>query len=220
MILAVAATQMEMDPFREQLGAAAQRVATLVCGVGPVEAAVRLLQYMQDCAGIQLVVNFGVGGAYLQKKHLQQPKLLDLCLATSEVFGDVGICFGDRLEYLDERFTGRQVIALDADYRRRTGAMLDRWRQQYHSGTFVTVAGVSGTVERGRFLQEHWQALCENMEGAALARVCREQRVPMLELRVISNLVEDRNPALWRLVEAATLAGRTAAHIVLELSNG
>jgi futalosine hydrolase len=217
MILAVAATQMELAPFLDSFDSGLSPVATLVSGVGPVQSAVRLGRFLQSDSSIELVVNFGVAGAYILPDGQKQPKLLDLCLASSEVFGDLGICLGEKLEYLDEQLTGRMVIDCDCESFRKMKKILKKHNISYYDGPFITVNSVSGTAARGRFLQQRWGGLCENMEGAALAQVCQEYGLPIIELRTISNLVEDRDQNNWCLVEAAARAGRTAARIVEEL---
>jgi futalosine hydrolase len=78
-------------------------------------------------------------------------------------------------------------------------------------GTFVTVSCVSGTSRRGDLLARQHQGLCENMEGAAAARVCREFGLPLLEMRCVSNLVEERDLRKWRLREACDRCGEAAA---------
>jgi nucleoside phosphorylase len=44
------------------------------------------------------------------------------------------------------------------------------------------------------------------MEGAAVAHVAHLHRIPVGEVRGISNIVTDRNTASWRLQEAAQAA--------------
>ena len=44
------------------------------------------------------------------------------------------------------------------------------------------------------------------MEGAAVALACRQLSVPLLEIRGISNLVEDRDTSLWNLPLGMTTA--------------
>jgi len=41
------------------------------------------------------------------------------------------------------------------------------------------------------------------MEGAAVAQVCQQYKVPFLEIRGVSNMVEDRNLQNWDLAGAA-----------------
>jgi futalosine hydrolase len=40
------------------------------------------------------------------------------------------------------------------------------------------------------------------MEGAAVAMVCQKFNVPCVELRCVSNMVEDRKEKNWQLAEA------------------
>jgi futalosine hydrolase len=77
---------------------------------------------------------------------------------------------------------------------------------------------VSGTEQRGNILGVEFQGLCENMEGAGVARVCDQFAVPVLEVRCISNLVEDRNTDNWQLRQACTKAGQAAAVIIKTLA--
>jgi futalosine hydrolase len=60
--------------------------------------------------------------------------------------------------------------------------------------------------------------MCENMEGAAVVRVCREFNLPSAELRCISNYVEDRDLSTWCLPEAAAKAAHTAIQLVKGLT--
>ena len=48
-----------------------------------------------------------------------------------------------------------------------------------------------------RELEERYHGLCENMEGAAVAQVAACHGVPWLEVRGISNMVEDRDLSKW-----------------------
>lgn len=67
-------------------------------------------------------------------------------------------------------------------------------------GRFVTVSTGSGTAERGRELYNRFGSpLCENMEGAAVAQVALRYGVDCLEVRGMSNLVEDRDLSRWNI---------------------
>jgi futalosine hydrolase len=74
------------------------------------------------------------------------------------------------------------------------------------TGKFLTLSQVTGVRAYGDALYERFGALCESMEGAAAAHVCALHEVPFLEVRGISNLVEDRDRAKWRIKEAAAAA--------------
>jgi futalosine hydrolase len=66
-------------------------------------------------------------------------------------------------------------------------------------------------------LAARFNGLCENMEGAAVARVCAEFSLPVLELRAISNLVQDRDLSRWQMAAACGRAAAAAALIIGEL---
>ena len=220
MLLAVAATENEMAPFLDLGRFDPDRLSTLVCGVGPLGSGVRTARYLEKHhRRIASVVNFGVGGAYLHEEPAKGAGVLDICLATREVLGDYGVCFGLEIEpFADPAIGGPASFDLDQGLWDRAVRILQDNGIDHLSGTFVTVNGASGTEARGRRLRERFTAICENMEGAAIARACREFGLPLLEIRSISNLVEDRPGEPWRLGEAAAAAARTAALITQTLA--
>ena len=219
MFLVAAATAFEMDAF---LRACPPEVPflSLITGVGPVEAAVRLTAFVaQSAVRFQGVVNFGVAGAYCRENG--GADLLDLCLAEREILGDLGVCHGEEIELL--RGASLEIVdafELDRNLLDRAAAVLTSSSVPFHCGPFVTVNCVSGSRRRGALLAQTHRALCENMEGAAAARVCQQFALPLLELRCISNLVEDRNLHNWRLREACVRCGEVAAAVVKGLSHG
>ena len=217
MILVVCATELELDPLRAIVPADENQWTALVCGVGVVETTLSLSRILEQRKGaFDTVVHFGVGGAYISSAG-QGAELLDICLAEEELFGDFGICHKDHMEMLPENLTHKARYPLSTDLRNHCIDVLTKEHIRFRQGTFVTVAGVSATAERGEMLQRQYQGLCENMEGAAVARVCEEYALPLLELRCISNYVEDRNLSRWRLQEACQSAAECTALFVQEL---
>jgi futalosine hydrolase len=217
MYLVTAATQFEMEPFLTSFEL--DGVEDLVTGVGPVETAVRIMAFLHDMsADIEGVVNFGVAGSYVGPKGKPKADILDICLAAKEVFGDLGVCLNDRIEQI--RGEGLEVgdaFDMDAGMLALTEQALQDENIPFHVGNFVTVNCASGTAERGSMLARQYKGLCENMEGAAVARVCREFALPCLEVRCISNLVEDRDTSRWQLKQACRRSGEVAAVIVRSL---
>ncbi|MGI6657220.1 MAG: futalosine hydrolase [Desulfobulbus sp.] len=217
MLLVTAATTFEMQALLQCLSGEADGFVPLVTGVGPVEAAMVVTAFMAvQPAGAppcRAVINFGVAGAYCQQQD--HAELLDICLAEREILGDLGICHADRVESLDSpSLPVPTVFDLDPALLARARIVLDREGIVYRSGVFVTVSCTSGSRERGILLERQYQGLCENMEGAAVARVCRHFGAPLLEVRCISNLVEDRCPSHWRLREACARCGEVVARLV------
>jgi futalosine hydrolase len=227
MILAVAATEFEMKPLERLLEMDQDAFYgegrmppcfTLIAGVGPVETTLRLTRYLERRnPRIDKVLNLGVAGAYVCDLPWNNASLLDLCLAEQESFGDFGICFSDCVEPFDEKLGGRGSFPMDRAMLCQARKIFEQHQIAYRCGNFVTVSAVSATQERGAMLAARYTGLCENMEGAAIARVCAEFSLPLLEVRAVSNLVEDRNLACWKMTEAGIRVAEAAAWLIKEM---
>ena len=86
--------------------------------------------------------------------------------------------------------------------------LAEREKNALHRGVSVTVSTCSGTGEYGAELSRRWNAVMENMEGAAVAQVCLRAGVECLEIRGISNLVEERDLTKWDFGRAVEVAQR------------
>jgi futalosine hydrolase len=62
----------------------------------------------------------------------------------------------------------------------------------------------------GNRLAARFDGICENMEGAAAAHLCALYDTLFLEIRSVSNRVEDRNFAAWNLPLAMRRAQQAA----------
>ena len=71
---------------------------------------------------------------------------------------------------------------------------------------FVTVSTCTGTEAMAREIESRTKGAVENMEGAAVAHVAHIHRIPVGEVRGISNIVTNRDTKSWRLREAAVAA--------------
>ena len=216
MILVVSATELELQPLLDTVPADNQHWTALVSGVGAVETTLSLTRFLEQRKGeFDTVLHFGIAGAYIPPSG-QGAELLDICLAGEEIFGDFGICHTDHIEALSADFVHRKRYPLDTKLLRRCKDMLHRKNISHRQGAFVTVAGCSATLQRGQMLQRQYNALCENMEGAAVARVCDEFSLPLLELRCISNYVEGRDCSSWKIKEACQRAAACTASFLEE----
>jgi len=219
MILVAAATDFEMRPFA---AACKNRkdVEQIMTGIGPVETAVRLTSRLSHdrVKKTSCLVNFGVAGAYTKISQKSGANILDICLAKREIFGDLGIRFPDRIErFVESSLKVEDTFLLDAKLFGFASKLLAGENVSFHSGTFITVSCASGTAKIGELVAKEHEGLCENMEGAAIARVCKEFDLPCLEIRCISNMVEDRDKGKWQLKKACKKAGEVTAMIVDQL---
>lgn len=186
------------------------RVVVSAGGIGKVNAAAAAA-VMIDRYQPQLVINTGCAGAYLGSGLV----VGNLVVASEEVLADDGVVVAagwKDLRHMNlpsveqggvsyhnllplSRHASEKAMQL-ADY---CGVFLTR-------GRFATVSTCSGTRQHGAELSGRWNALAENMEGAAVAQVCLRCGVDCLEIRGISNQVEERDLKKWdipRAVEAA-----------------
>jgi futalosine hydrolase len=80
--------------------------------------------------------------------------------------------------------------------------------------TGVTVNTVHGHEPTIAALLERGHADVESMEGAALLYACLLQGVPCAQVRAVSNYVERRNRAAWKMGEAIDALNATGLAIL------
>ena len=199
MLLVAVATENEIRPLKKFLSCA-EHLEVLVTGMGPAATAASLSNYLSlHGLSIHGVVNIGVGGAYVNSGLT----LLDICLAQQEVFGDFGICMQDEILDFEPGLSQLSTpILFNEELVSNSKKILSINEMKFKTANFVTVNCCSGTKKRGDYLRQKFAAGCENMEGAAVAMVCNTFNIPCVELRCISNMVEDRNTATWMLEDA------------------
>lgn len=180
-----------------------------VSGIGKVNAAHMATRLIHEYP-LSLIMNIGVGGAYPSSGLVMG----DVAIAGKEIYGDEGVL-------LKDGFHGADLIGIP---------LLEKGRRKYfnefpldrglvrkavrtfalrplpfavQSGTFVTVSTCTGTAKRARAIEGKFHAICENMEGAAVAHICALYGTPLIEMRGISNMVRDRDRAEWNIRLAA-----------------
>lgn len=186
-------------------------VVLLPGGMGKTNAA-HALTALLETRPVRGVIGFGIGGAYPGSGL----SVGSLALATAAVYGDEGVQAPDG--WMSTEGIGIPLwtagesrlfneFALDGALVERSRAALADAGFDVRTGPFVTVSTCSGTAALGEAMAERVPgALCEGMEGATLAHVAAIYQVPLLELRAVSNLVEDRDLSRWRIREAAEAA--------------
>ncbi len=170
----------------------------------------------------KLIVITGCGGAYPGSGL----SVGDMAVATDEIFGDDGVIAPDGwidlkemdLALLNEG--GRSwynTVPLARLETEKAMQLADSHGVQLVRGRFVTVSSCSGTKARGVELQRRCQAVCENMEGAAVALTALRYGIPCVEIRGISNLVEDRDISRWNIGQAVENVQRFIIKLITEL---
>jgi futalosine hydrolase len=201
---------------------AGRPVLLCVSGMGKVNAAHGATLLLTQFKPEALLV-FGIGGAYPSSGA----QVGDIALAKEEIAGDEGVLtpegFKDT-EYIGIPLLKTATSVIYSTYpasenlmKRSLKSLLarqDRGRGAIHVGSFVTLSTCTGTAARARELEERHHGLCENMEGAAAAQVAELHSIPWIEVRGISNLVEDRDLEKWDIPRAAQAAQQAVLQIV------
>ena len=175
-MLVVAATERELAHVR---GA-----ETLVCGVGPVDAAAATARALAERRP-DAVLHIGLAGA----RGIEPPTLV---LGSESVYSDV----------IDVGSTFPRVERVQPDV-----ALLARVRVALPDAIVLPIA-TSGRVAGGSGCD------VEAMEGFGVLRACALAGVPAVELRAISNDIGEADRAKWRFDDALAALADAVARVV------
>jgi len=193
------------------------KVLLLNTGIGKVNAAHSTTSAIENFP-VSKVINFGIGGAY-PGSGLSNG---DVAIALKEILGDEGVISSKGWEGLEKigiplvqagrkkYFNEFPVGALPI---MKPGAM----DFKVSSGAFVTVSAASGSTRRAKELEKRFSAICENMEGAAIAQICMIYSMPMFEIRGISNTAGIRDKRRWDMKLASLNCQRAVMEVISAL---
>lgn len=201
-------TSVEKEREAVQLGLNGDsRFTTALCGVGPVEAAIRTTKELSGEHTYDAVLNLGVAGGMPGKAEIGE-----VVIGSASVQADLGF------EQADGSFEsieglGFTVSRLDAD-EVLFQAVDESLLIEHHKGVIVTQSTVTGTKARlHETIRRVPEAFAEGMEGFSVLSAAREAGVPAVEIRAISNPVGPRKRDEWRLDDALTALTTVAAQL-------
>lgn len=186
------------------------KVLLALTGMGKVNAAMTSTALVRAFHP-DILINTGCAGAYAASGL----SVGDIAAASSETYGDEGVLTPSGWQPLESigiplaEVDGRRYfneIPLSPSMTMKARTVADTLGISLRTGKFVTVSTCSGTADRGAELSGRFDALCESMEGAAVAHVALIHGLDCLEVRGISNMVEDRDLSRWNIAEAAAKA--------------
>lgn len=157
-----------------------------ICGIGKANAA-HATALLIERFRPDRIFNIGVGGAFPSSGL----SVGDIVVADKEIYGDEGLNGEDNFYTMDS--LSLPLLSADKDYFNEFPMSIPDALQDFKNrGAFLTVSACTGTLKRGIELEQRFKAVCENMEGAAVAQVCIASRIPVCEIRGISNVIENR----------------------------
>lgn len=143
------------------------------------------------------IIICGVGGAYSSSGL----RVGEVACADLEIYGDLGASSPGG--FLDMKALGFPVVAEPTRLYNELPMQLFPAARRVK---FVTVSTCTGTFEAAEAIQGRTGGAIENMEGAAVAHVANMHRLPVGEIRGVSNMVTNRDTRTWQLKEAAAAA--------------
>jgi futalosine hydrolase len=206
-ILVVSATQSEAAPLQRLLRdrPVDHEVFYLVTGIGMTATAYSLTRHLLTLP-VDFALNIGLSGSFRNTIPTGS------CVWVKEdVFADLGA--EDGSAFLDLATLGFQ----DPVQVRPFGFDDSRIPVGLQPAKGATVNTVHGDAMSIRRFMERENADIESMEGAAFYYVCEREQTPSCQLRAISNYVEPRNRAAWKIPEALESLSLAAYSLIRNL---
>ena len=159
-----------------------------ICGVGKANAA-HGTTLLLERFGPDHVYSIGVAGAYPGSGL----DIGDAAVAENEFYGDEGLITRNGFHTID--VLGLTLASVDGInyYNKFPMVVPEAFKAGKPKGNFVSVSACTGTRTAAIEIERRFDAICENMEGAAVAHICALNNVPVSEIRVISNIIGDRD---------------------------
>lgn len=185
-ILVVAATELEI-PRLNGGHRGAHDIDILITGVGMVATAVHCTRALTRTR-YDIALNFGVCGSFDQALapgtvvHVIEDRIAEL-----------GAEDGERFLAIEDMGFGQTSVVVN-------GAPPELGElHELPRVTAVTVNTVHGSEASITAIRDRCAPDVESMEGAAFAYACSIAHVPYAQVRAVSNIVERRNRASWRM---------------------
>jgi futalosine hydrolase len=226
-ILAVAATAAEIAPIlssldRRSVSDGVPRMSTgrrgrheidvLVTGVGMVATAARCAAVLAN-ASYDLALNAGVCGSF-------DPSLPvgSVVHVLRDRFAELGAEDGDAfLTVYDLKLLGENEFPFTGGMLENTAPPSSLALRALAAVNGITVNTVHGSAASIAAVVDRFQPQVESMEGAAFMYTCLMAGVPFAQVRAVSNIVERRNRAAWRIDAAIVNLGERTLAVLEEL---
>lgn len=168
----------------------------LITGVGVMHTAFAL-SHKASLQSFDFAINLGVCGSFDMKIALGT-----VVEVVKDRLGDLGVeeANGQFLDVFDINLENKDSFPYQDGWISRTeNNFLPTGLIPYNG---ITVHKVTGTAESIIAIQKKYNADVESMEGVAFFYTCAKLTIPCIQVRAISNYVEPRNRAAWKMEEA------------------
>lgn len=222
-ILIVSATSIEIEPlvkqikFEKSLNSAIDSysyrnldIDVLVTGVGMVSTAYWLGKTLTT-NDYEIAINVGIAGSF--EKSLALGTVVNI---VNDRFSELGTESGEYfLSLIDIDLIEKSVFPFvnselinDTEIKSDLLDTIPKFKG-------ITVNTIHGNTESIKKVREIFDPVTESMEGAAFLYACLSEKIRCLQLRAISNYVEERNKENWNI----PLAIRNVNEFLMRLLN-
>ena len=176
-------------------------------GVGAVSMATTVSSLISKLSPDNVLL-VGSGGGFPQSGI----RPLQVALASQEIAPQLGVESRARRPLTSPLPFARREIPLDSALAAKATSVIasDDTFQMAFVGSFLTVCTVSTSPSTVAAYYREYKPMIENMEGFGAAYACFIHGISLLELRVVSNDVGDRNKKRWYLKQACHKAQEVA----------
>lgn len=207
-VLLVAATTAEIEPALNKYPG----LDVLITGVGSIQTCYYLHQKLVQ-SKYDFVIQAGIAGVFNSRLPLGS-----VVGVQDDCFGDLG--FEENGRFI--RLAGTTFLELD-QFPFENGILLNNpggrkfnWLEMVSA---VTVNKCSDSTHQAEQLLALYDPVIESMEGAAFHYVCLQQKIPFMQLRVVSNDVAERDKNKWMMQESIANLNINVSRLIDSLEN-
>ena len=201
-ILIVSATSFEIKLLQDTFP---KKINFLITGIGIPQSIFKLTNELSR-KNYDLVINLGIAGSF--NKEFELGKVV---LIKENYFADIG--FETDKGFIpinDSKIAPNQI-------NRFVNKTSFSFLENIQAVKEITVNNTSGNLKTISLRKELFTAETESMEGAAIFYVCSEKQIDFVEIRSISNYIEERNTANWDIPLAISNLNKYAISFISDL---
>ncbi|MCK4631138.1 MAG: futalosine hydrolase [Bacteroidales bacterium] len=187
-------------------------VDVLITGIGSISTAYMLMKYV-TAEVYNFIIQAGIAGSYNKKLHIGS-----VVHVLNEQFADLGVEDKNKFFTLFEKGIGSpDKLPYSGGKLVNPVSFNSEIIKDIPCVSGITVNCVSGSNETISLYRNKFKPDIESMEGAAFFYICIMENIPFIELRGISNFVEERNKRLWDVKLAVNSSNEALLEILAKI---
>ena len=217
-VIITAATNLELDGCAKKASQLFKKskvkISFHATGIGMLASGVKLTQLI-TAHQPDLIIQMGIAGSYIKTEPLGK-----IWVVTSEAIADLGV---REKGIFTDLFDSQLIKENEAPFKKRK--LINQGVKLFNvlktdTAAAVTINEITTSPKRIKEIIEAHNPDLESMEGAALHYVGSLTKTPFIQIRAISNYVEERNKAKWKLKESIEQLEAYVLTYLATLENG